>query len=507
MASKLYSDFGAHLPLVRSFSFGSNWPPEYPTFPGEPIRYHFLFYYFAALFEKIGFNFAWAVNLPSIFGFTLLLYLIYWSAKTIFTRKSAGIIAIFLFLFNGSLSFVEFIQKNPLSLHSVRDIISAQHFASFGPWSGRTVAAFWNLNIYTNQRHLAFSFALMLFSLTPLLITLYKKRRIPLWLWLLEAISMLVLPWMNQAAVVCTFPLVWLPLLVNFTRIKKIILPYIIVFLFALPGMAYTYFLGNHPITLWLGYLSQSKTLENITLFWIYNLGIYLFLFPLLFFWTDRRGRSLLGASFILFILANLINLSPDIINNHKLVNAFMLIMVMFTAGLVVELWHLSRYLRPVVIGLVFIATFSGVIDFFPVKNDARGHMDDWQRLPAAVWIREHTPKNAVFLTNVYLYHPAHYAGRKTYEDYGYFNWSMGYPDGQRRALLDQLFSPSLPIPTVCALLRRENIDYIALHPGRGDLGLLDPHQSTIARKFHSDYTAPDGMIIYSVMNNCQASL
>src|SRR3989304_6961080 len=43
IAPKLWSDFGAHIPLIRSFSMGDNWPPASPLYPGEPIRYHFGF--------------------------------------------------------------------------------------------------------------------------------------------------------------------------------------------------------------------------------------------------------------------------------------------------------------------------------------------------------------------------------------------------------------------------------------------------------------------------------
>jgi hypothetical protein len=41
--SMMLSDFAATIPLIRSFSMGDNWPPEYPIFPGSPIRYHYLF--------------------------------------------------------------------------------------------------------------------------------------------------------------------------------------------------------------------------------------------------------------------------------------------------------------------------------------------------------------------------------------------------------------------------------------------------------------------------------
>src|SRR5579885_3661753 len=59
IAEKVSSDFLAHIPLIRSFSFGHNWPPEYPLFPGVPIRYHFLFYAGVGLLEKIGFRIDW----------------------------------------------------------------------------------------------------------------------------------------------------------------------------------------------------------------------------------------------------------------------------------------------------------------------------------------------------------------------------------------------------------------------------------------------------------------
>ena len=38
VGKKIWSDLAANLPLIRSFSYGDNWPPEYPIYPGEPIR-------------------------------------------------------------------------------------------------------------------------------------------------------------------------------------------------------------------------------------------------------------------------------------------------------------------------------------------------------------------------------------------------------------------------------------------------------------------------------------
>jgi len=40
----VFSDFAPHLAVIRSFSFGSNFPTEYPHFADGTIRYHFLFF-------------------------------------------------------------------------------------------------------------------------------------------------------------------------------------------------------------------------------------------------------------------------------------------------------------------------------------------------------------------------------------------------------------------------------------------------------------------------------
>src|SRR5260221_11856664 len=54
IAAKAWSDFANHIPLIRTFSYGYNIPPQDPLFAGEPIRYHFLFYMFVGFLEKIG---------------------------------------------------------------------------------------------------------------------------------------------------------------------------------------------------------------------------------------------------------------------------------------------------------------------------------------------------------------------------------------------------------------------------------------------------------------------
>src|SRR5438876_129117 len=73
IATKAWSDFANHIPLIRSFSFGSNFPPQDPLFAGYALRYHFIFYQFVGTLERLGIRIDWALNIPSIIGFFICL--------------------------------------------------------------------------------------------------------------------------------------------------------------------------------------------------------------------------------------------------------------------------------------------------------------------------------------------------------------------------------------------------------------------------------------------------
>jgi hypothetical protein len=81
ISSRIWSDFLSHLPLIRSFSMGQNFPPEYPLFPGYPIIYHFGFYLFVGLLERTGMRIDIALNILSSIGFAGLLYSIFFNSK------------------------------------------------------------------------------------------------------------------------------------------------------------------------------------------------------------------------------------------------------------------------------------------------------------------------------------------------------------------------------------------------------------------------------------------
>lgn len=182
-----FSDFGANLPVIRSFSLGSNFPTQYPHFPDGTIRYHFMFYFMAGNLEYLGLPLPQALNIPSILSLICLNMLLY-SLATFLTKKIlAGIITCVLFTFRSSFSFFtfasEFSSPNDF-LYAIAKNRNAD--GTFREHIGNTLNEGWGLwtqKVYINQRHFAFAlglFILSLFLMLPIFVDIieYIKKQI-----------------------------------------------------------------------------------------------------------------------------------------------------------------------------------------------------------------------------------------------------------------------------------------------------------------------------------------
>jgi len=481
ISGKYWSDFGGHLPLIRSFSKGYNWPPEYATFPGVPIHYHFIFYLFAGLLEKVGFRLDWALNLPSATGFFLLLILIYTLSFRLFHRHLTSFLSVLFFIFNGSLSWSDFLQK-----YKIPELPKLIHFPSFGPWNGSQISAFWNLNIYTNQRHLGLSFAISL-----LIIYLLYTRR---YIYIVGLLAGLLLM-LNQAAFLIVVLFIGWFFLVD----SKLRLPLLIS---SLGGIPWLYFslrlvpispaITYHPVFL----LQPPLTLISILRYWFLNIGPHLILIPLGFLLAPRRAKILILPLLVIFIVPNIWQFSVDMINNHKFFNFFLIIGSMYSA------YAVSRY--KLLLILVPLLILGGVVDFFPVKNDNYGSLPDIQANPDALFFAQKTPPDAVILNSYWYYHPASIAGRKIFNGYSYFSWALGYDQVTReRQAIDIYTAPDKS--TACRLLASHNISYVELndHPE----GFILPNWDLWKNGFTPVYRNPtSGTSVYNVSTSCPNS-
>ena len=502
---KLWSDFGAHIPLIRSFSLGENYALEHPLFAGQPMRYHFLFYSWVGLLEKAGVNIAAALNLLSAAGLTLLLWLLYRLGSMMFSSRLAGFLAVVLFWLNGSLSFLIFFRRHPLSWSSWKDIVTAQHFASFGPWDG-IVSIFWTLNIYINQRHLALSYALILACLWPLLKyalegTLLSKRYLAAVV-LIAALA----PLLHHAIIpiVLVYVTVWF--VCSPGLIRPLALYYFLLFLCAVPALLYMK-AGHSPGFIYApGFVQQPKSVWEWGRYWYYNLGLYSVLIPAVFLWGKKPVKIWVGSALVLFAAANIWRFSPDMFNNHKLINFFMISVQVAVAGFLASCLAGSRFFKAAGLLFLFVLTFSGIVDLFPILNDHKGELRDFRRSPTAVWIQDHTPLDAVYLCTAGMFCPPSLLGRQIYIGYVYFPWSAGFPAYERLRTIEPVFSPTADSQAACRLLRQEKIDYIIVEPGHGAWPDTDIRDSAILKTWEPVFDHQEGYQVYSVAKACAAS-
>jgi len=508
IATKAWSDFSATIPLIRSFSWGQNWPPEYPLFPGEPIRYHFLFHFLVGILEKWGLSLDWALNLPSIFGFFGLMTIIYFLAKLIFKKTAVGFLAVIFFLFNGSLAFIEFFRLHPLSTDTLNQIITSTTFASFGPYDQKIVSAFWNLNIYTNQRHLAMAYAgvlLMVFFLIKIASGKKKPFLLPI---ILLGILFGLYPFFHKAVfVMMGFVLGWFFLV--FPKIRKpIALIMAIGSLLALPQV---WQLANQQldqvqaaITFNPGYLVEKPlSLLGFGFYWLMNLGLTCFLAPIGFFLAPRIGKKIFLGFFFLFLIGNLFQFSPEISPNHKFFNLFIIIGNIFSAWAIFLLWRKNLLGKIIAPFLILLMIFSGIIDFFPIKNDHHSHILDAPKNSDILWIKNNTSRDAVFLNSSLTFHPASLAGRKVFFGWPYFSWSLGYNTKKRGQIYSTIYETENKA-SICQQLAANELDYFSIENTFDDPNLPKIDLEFFKNNFIPAYSSSQReFIIFKTKQNC----
>ncbi len=505
ISTKSWSDFASHIPLIRSFSLGQNFPPEFPLFPGEHIKYHFLFYFFVGNLEKIGMPLGFALNVPSIIGFTFLTFMIYLLAKQIFKSKAISVISVIFFLFNSSLSFIYFFQKFPLNTNSLNQIISNSDFLSFAPYGDGIITAFWNLNIYTNQRHLALAFGLSLFIIYIVIQPIFSKTKIETKKYIALGILLGFSFYFHLAALLMT-SFVLLMIMILFSRIRKeIFILLLVATLISIPQYLFLTAEKGFSPKIVFGYLTYIDfTVSKFINFWIFNLGASILLIILGFIFSNKNQRKIFAAFFIVFIIGNTIQFSIEMAANHKFFNYFIVIGNMFSAFALFTLWRKKNILKPIVVFLFFLMIFGGIIDFFPLYNDKKITVSDYKQNITSSWIVEHTPKDSIFLNTNFLYDPASLAGRKIYMGWPYFAWSQGYDTLARTELIKRMLDVNDKI-IACNLLEENNIDYVEIRIQNPPDPNIPPISSIFNENFKSSFTDNStNTNIYEVKNNCK---
>jgi hypothetical protein len=502
------------------------------------------------LLERAGIRIDYSLNILSSMGFALMLIMIYILGKNIFGRRLIGLYAVILTLFNGSLSFLRFFNVHPLSASTPIDILTNTTFPSFGPWDGSIVSAFWNMNIFTNQRHLGLSYAMIL-----VLIYMIIRAKPHVWKQIsfpfihselvIHAPSfntsvgiaciISTLFFLNQAGLAIIGILsVWMFLLAPSIRGTLIVAAAL-----TLPAyFLWTKITASSGLPVWNpGYLMvQPITIYSFMYYWWMNLGAHVFCIPIGMSLAPRTAKKIFIVPMVLlFGIGNLYRLSPDIINNHKFFNFFIILGTLFSATVLAKItdyihgikadstilvpspthadvtvtskitfarslriWRIGAALFG--IGLFGILTLSGIIDLPPIGNDHFYTVEDRNNSDVNAFLSLTHPNDTI-LNSTFFYHPASLAGRPLFFGYSYFTWSYGYDQTAREQVFLHLWRES-DKTTACTMLVSNHIQFIALsdYPE----SYIQPHigfwNNEFTRIYRNDRS---GLSIFDVRKSC----
>jgi hypothetical protein len=418
ISSNLYQDMGAHIPFIRSFSMGKNYPSEVPFFAGGKLTYHFMFDFYTGILEKLGLRIDVAYNFLSSISFTILLLIIYKLIQLLFNSKSVAIITVILFLFNSDLSFLSFIKQHGFSLSGIWHNNNYE-LASLFPIS---YSPFLHVNVLLNQRHLIMSLAVILVIFYIILEKKAEKNH----RFIVMGILIGLLPFWNMFAFISALIILIMSTLLRLLKTKQVLIALLIALIASFPQII----LMHNPVgsvAFRPGFLiSSSFSMLNFTFFWIWALGLSIVLIVIGFYISNKRQKTVFVVFLPLFLLPNIFQFAPNMFDNHKFFNMWIVIANGFVAFLLLKLFKRNLWLK-ISSSIIFLTIiFSGILNFLVAKNDVYAKIPDFKNNSFMTWVNDNISKDSIILTNGDIYDPVSLIGSRVFITRPYYIFLYG---------------------------------------------------------------------------------
>lgn len=478
----VFSDFAPHLGMIRSFSVSNNFPTQYAHFAGEGIRYHFMFQFMVGNLEYLGLRIDYAFNLPSIFSMGSVYLLLFVLAVRLTKSRLCGVLTALLFTFRSSFTVFRYMAEQPKGT-VFKALLENTEFLSY---TQNENWGLWNLNVYCNQRHLAFSLAILLLAVllffpyvSAMGETLSKETnrfgQFKLLFFTKTAFGIkdvkfsvgmgLVLggiAFWNGSVLIAALAMLFFMAAVSEYRLDYLISALIALALALLQSALFVDGAAVSP-AFYFGFLAQNKTLFGVLLFLVELTGIALLAAFAGACLLKGTKRYFLLVSLVPFFLAFTISLTPDIVVNHKWIMLSLMFVGIFSAYLIAWLWYKKDWLiRLMALFLVVLLTATGVYDYTIVLKRNKNFLSYALNDPVTEWIAENATCDDMFLTPYYSLNNVVLGGAMLYYGWPYYAWSAGYDTFARAEEVRQMYEAST-VEELSALIEQNNIRYIII--------------------------------------------
>lgn len=480
----VYSDFSPHLGMIRSFSYGNNFPTQYPFFAGTDVKYHFMFQFLVGNLEFLGMRIDNAFNIPSALGFLSAVSLLYVFAYKISGKKAVGLLSCLFFVFRSSNSLFKFIAEQPVGTNIFKALKDNTEFISY---STNEDWGLWNLNVYCNQRHFAFSIAVLLLVLMLFMPHLYemserikcrlqeKMKKHPIESrktletglqeirffikesfftpegWYIKDLRLAIcsglllgsISFWNGASTIAALLVLFGIAIVADRRLEFLIMAVITTILSLLQSSLFVEGSVVSP-KFFFGFIAENKSLFGSLDYLMRLLGILPIVLVVAFLLVKGVEKYALFAFSFPLIFAFTVSLTTDVTVNHKYIMISVMLMNIFAAIIVAKLFSMKNiWYRCTCVVLVILLTATGVYDYSMVLKKNKNCLQLSLNDPLTLWIKENATSQDIFLTNNYALNNIVFGGAMLFQGWQYFSWSAGYDTQSRDMLVKEMYESS----------------------------------------------------------------
>ena len=484
----VFSDFAPHLGMIRSFSVSNNFPTQYSHFAGEDVRYHFMFQFMVGNLEYLGLRLDFAFNLPSIFGMVSLYMLLFVFVVRLTKSRLCGYLTAFLFTFRSSFTLFRYMAEQWKG-----DVWNAlKTNTEFLGYTQNENWGLWNLNVYCNQRHLAFAMALLVLALLLFLpyveqmgeklkqikqkedaslrvnqikTLLFTKTAFGVYdikFAVFMGIILGAMAFWNGSVLVATLAMLFFMAAVSEYRLDYLITAVLALVLYFCQSALFVDGSVVSP-AYFFGFLADNKTFWGVLLYIVELTGIVLFVALVGAALVKGVKRYLFFVFLVPFVLAFTLALTVDVTVNHKWIMMSLMLVSMFAAIPLAELLKSRDWLkRLIAVLLLIVLTATGVYDLSTVVKRNENHLIFSYDDPVTNWIAENATCDDMFLTPWYSLNNVVMGGAMLYYGWPYYAWSAGYDTYAREYKVREMYEAS-SVEELDALVKENNIRYIVV--------------------------------------------
>ncbi len=489
VSGSTYGDLTYHLTTISQIAYGLDFPPDNPFYAGKKLVYPFLSNFFSAILVYKGMSLRDSIIIPGLILSLSFIVLIYDLGFILLKSRFKSFLAAIFYLFGGGLGFYFFFRDysfNPSSiftaLMSPGSLIEYSHIAAENiQWPS------FLSRMLIPERSIIFGFPIGLIILRLLYFrehsTAITKFEIVFAAFMLSLMPLLHTHTLLVFAIV--LPLLslatldrkeWKKQLQNYSIIILLavifVLPHVNLFMSAVNGSEG--FFRYH-----YGWMKQLD--ESILWFWFKNTYLYipLALLVLLFKQSSSYGTRIITiAGLMLMVSINFVLFSPFDWDNVKFLLWAGLFFSFSASSFLVWIYNKKSIILKVLAIFVSITMVSTALLSIYRETNLRYVLFTKEAVAAAEYIKEKTPKDALFLTYKIHNSPVNnLAGRSIMMGYPGYLWVHGIDYAKREKDIALIYSGAA---NAGELIKKYGISYVVIEN-------YDPSDMLINRNYFDD--------------------